>query len=121
MSDRGEDAAHRALDVDAAMSVEPRVLARDRRIFRRDRDLVERHRQSVLRVEGGKGDIRVAVLCIDGGGLGELVDREVLGEALEDADRATGGRSDSADRRGHADRDQNSRHGAHPDERGERA
>ncbi len=114
--DVGDNGAHRADEVDAAVLVEVLVLTGQHRVVDEGADLVELHRHAVLVVEPGQQHGWSVVGRVDLGRLHELVDLEIARHVLEHRDRVAcrvaadgdGGR----DRRG----DQDACHGAQADQ-----
>jgi len=89
--DRADSGPHQRGQVDAAVFVEALVFARDCGVLEVGGDFVPLEVDAILRVDGGEGDLLAALLRVEGVALLKLPDRDVLGEALEDADRARSG------------------------------
>ncbi len=113
IAERGaDDPGH----IHPAVLEEAPVLAVDRGIQGVLGDLVVRHLLAVLVVDrrdvhGTCGGVRVDLVA-----LGELADLEVLGQAVEDADRARGRHTGHGDRGGHHDGHEQAGEGAEPEE-----
>ena len=110
-------AADGALDVDAAVLVEPGVLTGDRGILHVLADRVPGDLLAVLVEERGEVRLRAVGLGrVDVGLLGELADVEVAGKVLEHGDAVVRGHAGHRECRGHRSGDENAGESAHADE-----
>ena len=104
---RRDGGTHGALQVDAAVLIEPRILARHRGILHVLADLVPADLDPVLVVERGEqGDAAVGSRRVDVALLRQLADLEVPGKILEHPDRSGCRDPDGRDRRRDADDDE---------------
>ncbi len=114
---RLEGRTERALEVDAAMLVETRVLAGDRGILRVLADFVPCHLDPVLVVERRQQHgFSITLGGVDAALLRELVDGQVVGQVLENVDRVPDRHAGNGDRGRDGHRDQDPGGGAHADE-----